>query len=388
MTGAAASGGTIALLLESDGPGGAEVMVLSLAVGLRERGYRPLVVLPITGCGWLAARCAERGIASTTFTHRYAVDPACLWGLARLIREQGVDLVHSHESTLSVYGAGAAALTGKPHLSTIHGQTPFLRLRRNRVALRWALRRSASRVTVSSATARWLAAELGAKTEWFDVIPNGVEERAGNRRAGRAALDLGDGELLLLAVGNLYPVKGHRVLLEALGRLAGTLRQGPGWRLAIAGEGDEREPLTARSRTLGIAERVSLLGHRSDIPDLLAAADVFVMPSLSEGTPLSLLEAMVAGKPIIATRVGGIPDVLGEGGSGVIVAPGDVDAMSDALAALLASSDERARLGQAAEERGRRFYLVDSMVERYVERYLAALNPGRPGPPRGPEPGG
>lgn len=195
-------------------------MVLTLAHAVRARGYRPLVILPATGCGWLAGRCADRGIATATLRHRHAADPACLLDLVRLIQGHDLDLVHSHEFTPSVFGAAAAALTGRPHLLTIHGEGAWMRRRRNGLALRWAASRSASRVAVSAATARWLSNLLGLPIERFEEIPNGVEVQPAEWDPGRRALDVPPETTLLLAVGNLSPVKGHRVLLEVPGPVA------------------------------------------------------------------------------------------------------------------------------------------------------------------------
>jgi glycosyltransferase involved in cell wall biosynthesis len=365
----------IGLLLESDGPGGAEVVVLTLATGLVAAGCRVLVVVPEGGVGWLGSRCAERGIPTATFRFRSAVDPGCLHGLIGLIRGHRLDLVHSHEFTLSVYGAAAAAATGRPHLTTIHGRGVFMERLRNRIALRWAFRRSAARVAVSRATAEWLAAGLGIPSARLEVVTNGVEEPRSSGVDPRAAFGVSAGDVLLLAVGNLYPVKGHRFLLEALGRLRRS-RPDLSWALVVAGEGAERAALASQAAAEGIADRVQLLGHRLDVPDLLAAADLFVLPSLSEGTPMSLLEAMLAGKAVVVSAVGGIPDVLGPDASGIQVPPADVVALTEALERTIADPELRGRLGREAQRRGREHYRAEIMVKRYLSLYRSVLASG------------
>jgi glycosyltransferase involved in cell wall biosynthesis len=351
------------------------VVVLTLATGLAAAGCRVVVVVPEAGIGWLGSRCAERQIPTATYRLRSAVDPGCLLGLIGLIRAYRLDVVHSHEFTLSVYGAAAAAVTGRPHLTTFHGRGLFMERLRNRIALRWAFGSSATRVAVSRATADWLAAGLGIAGERIEVVPNGVEEPRPGRTDLRSTLGVCPDAALLLAVGNLYPVKGHRYLLEALGRIRRT-RPDLTWALVVAGEGGERRALESLAGAEGIADRVQLLGHRLDVPDLLAAADVFVLPSLSEGTPMSLLEAMLAGKAVVASAVGGIPDVLGPDGCGIQVQSSDTVALATALEHAIANPELRARLGREAQQRARERYRAEIMVERYLSLYRSALARG------------
>ena len=139
----------------------------------------------------------------------------------------------------------------------------------------------------------------------------------------------------MVAVGNLYPVKDHATLLRALARL-------PAARVAIAGRGDQEEPLRRLAAELGLSDRVHLLGLRDDVETVFAAADVFVQPSLSEGLPLAVLEAMANGLPVVATRVGGIPEAVVDGKTGLLVPPGDPAALAAALAAVLDADDRGA----------------------------------------------
>jgi glycosyltransferase involved in cell wall biosynthesis len=178
---------------------------------------------------------------------------------------------------------------------------------------------------------------------------------------------------LLLAVGNLYPVKGHIHLLEALALL--TARY-PTAHLAIAGRGALEPALRARATELGIARRVHLLGLRSDVPDLLAAADVYVLPSLSEGLPLSLLEAMFAGCPIVASPVGEVPDALAAGEAGLLVEPGDATGLAAAIGRLLDDPSLARLLGARAGLRAAARYGVSEMITRYTALYRQLLRRG------------
>jgi glycosyltransferase involved in cell wall biosynthesis len=360
---------TVALLLQSDGPGGAEFMVLHHAVELARLGHRVIHVGPAHGCGWLAERMVRAGIETTTFEFRHRMDAGCLVRLVQLFRRERVVIAHSHEFEMAVYGAAAARLAGVRHVITMHGGRYYADEPRRRTALRWACRLSGSVVGVSERTARCLESDLDLPPGSVTVVPNGVPLPAGDGARVRRDLGLAADELLLLAVGNLYPVKGHRVLLEAAARLARSTRAA--WRVAIAGRGEEEPHLAAFIAEHGLAARVHLLGYRDDVADLLDAADVWVMPSFSEGLPLALLEAMRAGKAIVASRVGGIPEVVADRSTGLLVGSGDAAALAEALHELIVDAQLRSALGRNARAGSTRFS-VEEMTSVYRRLYGAA----------------
>jgi glycosyltransferase involved in cell wall biosynthesis len=360
---------TIALLLESDGPGGAEQMLINLAEELHRRGHEVVPVGPANGCGWLAGEFRDRGFEPATFRLRSAIDPTCVTGLAGMFRDRGVDLAHSHEFTMAVYGAAAACLRSIPHLITMHGGTGWDARWRRRAALRWALRASSGIVAVSDPTRQELERILGMGAK-VSVVPNGVPARDGDRARLRRELGLGGDEPLIVAVGNLYRVKGHAVLLLALAQVESSRH----WHLAIAGRGEEEPRLRALARQHRLVDRVHLLGYRPDIPDLLAAADIFAMPSLSEGLPLALIEAMFSGRAIVASSVGGIPDALADGDAGILVRPGDAGELTAALTRLLEDPDLRRSLGSAGRQRAEAEFTTTRMADEYEAIYRNLLN--------------
>ncbi|HMI57260.1 MAG TPA: glycosyltransferase [Gemmatimonadaceae bacterium] len=198
-----------------------------------------------------------------------------------------------------------------------------------------------------------------------------MSARTARRSTGlRSELGLAPGELLIVSVGNLYPVKGHAVLIDALAKL----RDRRGWRVAIAGRGEEEPRLRAQAAAAGIGDRVHLLGFRDDIADILAAGDLFTMPSLSEGLPLALVEAMSFGLPVVVTRVGGVPEVVTDGVEGFLVPPSDPGALAAALGALLDDASRRRQMGEAARTRALRDYALSTMADRYERLYR-----GQPG---------
>lgn len=378
----------IALLLESDGPGGAEKMLLHLAEYLRNRGYEVCPVGPASGCGWLASEFRALGFEPEVFRLRRPLDATCVRELATLFRDRGIQLAHSHEFTMAVYGAAAANLAGAAHVVTMHGGKHATATWRRRSALRWAFGRSQAVVAVSEAVRSDLRAALGSSGRRVDVVHNGIAWSPGNAEKVRRELALSDDELLILAVGNLYAVKGHAYLVEALATVTRT-RPDLRWRLAIAGQATFGGEVEAESRALtqiaaraGFADRLHMLGHRADVPDLLAAADIFVLPSLSEGLPLALLEAMFAGTAIIASAVGGVPEAVRHRSEAWLCPPADAGAIAAAIIELADNPQLRRRLGEVAARRAHRQFHRDAMASRYEDVYdrAARIVAGRRSP--------
>jgi len=360
----------VALMLETDGPGGAENVAYQLGEELRRRGHVVYPVGPGWKQGWLSAKYRANGFDYRTFMLRRPLDLGALRDIAGLLRELRVDVVHSHEFAMAVYGAAAAKLLRKPHIITMHGNQTMTAAWRRRVALRWAFRNSRSTIAVSRATKKSLDHDLGLDPAMVRVIPNGVPWRSGNPEPVRRELGLREGDILLLAVGNLIARKGHVVLLQALQLLDAAGLAAP-WRLAIAGGrgGEEQGPLEAFVAKHGMSDRVHLLLNRDDIPDLQEAAEIFVMPSLWEGLPLALLEAMHAGKAIVATTASGIPEAIVPEEHGLLVPPGDPTALAEALRRLLTEPALRQRLGAAARRRAAAEFSIDAMTNAYEGLY-------------------
>jgi glycosyltransferase involved in cell wall biosynthesis len=365
-------------LIETGGPGGAERVLTSLVLALEAAGeFRSQVGL--LKDGWVAAELRAHGHVPVFFPLRRPLDPALLVALARHIRRAGVDLVHAHEFTMNVYGGVAAALARVPAIGTVHGRGYYSTAGRRIAALKFAARLGTVLVAVSSDIKRFLETELG--LEGVRLIPNGIDvdrPASGDRARGRAALALPPAVPVIGAVGNLYPIKGHRTLIQALSSLSVPVH------VVIAGRGEEEAALRRDAAALGLADRVHLLGFRDDVPDLLAAFDIYALPSFSEGQSLALIEAMAAGRPIVATAVGGNPELLGAGEpAGLLVPPGDPAALAEALARLLARPAEAERLGAAARARARAEFSLAVMLGRYRALYAERLQGRRPRPRAG-----
>lgn len=364
----------VAILIESDGPGGAERMVAMLATTLQEAGHPVLVILPAKGEGWLAEQLRHTRVSIEHFRLPRPVSFGTARQITNMIRTFGARTVHSHEFSMAVYGAVAAMRARVPHVVTMHGSRYYAERLRRRVAMRWAARRSVL-VAVSATMADHLSRDLGIEPGAVHVIANGVHLAPGRPDRVRAELRLDAAATLLLAVGSLYPVKGHSYLLEALARLSE--RHGA-VHLAIAGRGNELGALQAQAASLGISDRVHFLGLRSDVPDLLAAADLFVHPSLSEELPVAVLEAMAAFRPVIATAVGDVPKALDQGQAGVLVPSEDAAALARAIDDLLDDPERALLLGKRAHTRATEWYGLSGMVASYQDIYARLTTPGSP----------
>lgn len=363
----------IAMMLESDEPGGAEMMVYRLSDELRSRGHTILPVGPERGVGWLGDMFRKSGFHTEVFNINRPIDPGCVRGLVRLFRDFRIDAVHSHEFTMAVYGTAATRLLGLPHIITMHGGLKVCKALRRRMALRWAMRASDYSVMVSRATQTQFSEDLGVKPSLFSVVPNGVPVRYGDPTGVRKEFGIAPHECVILAVGVLERHKGHQVLLDALVRLR-TRNPESSWRLVIVGGagGEEHTSLLRYITEHGLSGRVHIVLNRNDVADLLSLSDVFVMPSRWEGLPMAVLEAMVAGKAIVASAIAGIPEAIISGREGLLVPPGEPAALADALEILLTQPHRRRELADAAGERARREFTVGVMADRYEALYAKA----------------
>jgi glycosyltransferase involved in cell wall biosynthesis len=384
------------MMVETTGPGGAEVVMLQLSEELRRRGHTVCVIGPDgSRSDWLRGKVEELGLGWREYRIRRALDWRCLHGLIATLRELRVDLVHGHEFTSTVYGAAAARWFGIPYVVSIHGNVGVTEAWRRRAAMRWAFRSSRGVAAVSEHTRRVLLERLGLPPESIQLVHNGIPHRPGDRERVRQELRLAPDEVLIVSVGSLRERKGHRVMVDAAGRLDAFGLATP-WRLAIAGEGEDRQTLETLVREKGLGLRVQLLGQREDIPDLQAAADVFAMASYSEGLPLAVLEAMFGGNPVVSTDVGGISEAVTHGRQGLLTPVEDSAALAEALRAMISDRELRERFGRAARHRAETEFGVGVMTQAYERLYrgertaaggrrepaagppAAAITPGKP----------
>lgn len=360
----------VAQLIASDGPGGAEKVVSDVASALQAGGVDTVVFLPKHGEGWLERQLAGSGCAVEYCQIERPLSPASARALADAFRRHHISVAHSHEFSMGVYGAWASWLARIPHVVTMHGGRYYAGRFRRRLALRTAMSASAATVAVSRSCARDISRGLAIRPSRIRTIPNGVRFTPPQHVTLRQELGLAPADRLVVSMGSLYPVKGHGHLIDALGLIAD---RHPRLHLAIGGRGELADTLMARARAYQLQDRVHLLGLRSDVSAVLAAADIFALPSLSEGLPLALLEAMFARCPIVATDVGDVSIALEQGHAGVLVQPGDAASLAGGIERLLTDNAYAHALGERAARRALAEYDLSRMVDRYVDLYESAL---------------
>lgn len=366
-------------LIDSLTLGGAERLAVSFA-----RAIEPCEVafticaLKRLGDNPYEAELRAMGVDVVHLGSRGLRDVAAFRRLLRLARTTRVELIHAHLADASIWGAALARLTGRPLVATLHVE-PVVTSRWTAAWLRErlmvvALRRWAARVIAVSAAQRdaWLAAGLRRRPP--TVVPNGVdlaEYGREGRQATRAALGISPGDRVVIAVAALRgEEKGIDILLEAMrGIAAGPVPT----RLLVVGSGPMEPALRERARSLGVADRVRFLGYRRDVPRLLAAADVFALPSRRDALPTAVMEAMAAGLPVVASAVGGIPDLVDPPATGRLVPPGDAMALAAALLELVERPALAAALGAEGRRRAKDRFGVDRWVAALGQVYASAL---------------
>lgn len=308
-------------------------------------------------------------------------DGAALLALVRLMRRVRPHVVHTHTAKAGTLGRLAAYLTGVPVvLHTYHGHVfqGYFSPARSRVflAIERALARRTDRLLTVSETVRQELLGLGiGRPERFTVLPLGLdldrfvtcETLAGQLRA---ELGVGVATPLVGIVARLVPIKAHEVLFEAAATLAAEL---PEARVLVVGDGERRAELEALADRLGLAGRLRFLGWRRDLDRIYADLDLVALTSRNEGSPVSLIEAMAAGRAVVATRVGGVPDIVEDGVTGCLVASGDARGLAEAIGALLRDPERRQAFGRAGRKRVYPAFGVDRLVADVDRLYTALL---------------
>lgn len=354
--------------------GGAENVTARFLCHLAATG-RPVPACTVTDRhdGPPADELARTGVPRFDLGARRLADPVALGRLVRLLRRERIDLLHAHGQDASILAAAASLLRPTALAVTRHVlDEPADTLReRARASLALAsLRRADAVVAVSRAVADRLHDSAGVGGDRIRVILNGIEpgrfdpdrlERS--RTEIRRSLGLEERARVVLVPSVLREGKGHDLLLAALPAIRERV---PEVRLLFAGDGERAEALQDEARSRGLDEFVYFLGFRTDIPELLAAADLVVLPSFAEALPTVLLEAAAAGRPVVATRVGGTPEVVEHGRTGLLVPPDDVPALRRAVVELLGDDDRARRFGRNARAVAERRFGIQRQVERTV----------------------
>jgi len=352
------------------GTGGAERLVASLAPELRRCGHSVGVVSQYDGRGsWLAGQLESQGIELRFLGKRRGLDLRMIPRMARAIRDFRPDVVHSHSAHVLRYAIPAVLLSRPcPIVHTLHNLAERETDRPGAVLQFVAFRAGVTSVAIGQAVAESMQRlyRLAPRR----IIPNGIrvsefEEVPGSRQEIRSALGLPPQSPVFIAVGRFSEQKNHAALLEAF---ASDRLRALGTHLLLAGDGELRGALVETAGVLRLGERVHFLGTRQDVPGLLHAADVFVLTSRWEGNPLSVMEAMAAGRPVVATSVGCVPELVSPD-TGRLVAPGDGAGLECAMFELASDLALAQAKGRSAARVARERFDVSVMARAYERLY-------------------
>jgi len=359
---------TIAHVLTSLCVGGGERVALLLAAGQARAGHRVSVVsFEEPPNGSLGREFSDAGVTIHRVPKRRGFDFTLPPRLALLFRRERIDVVHTHNPLPLIYAPLAAKSAGARVVHTKHGPHP------DKAHRLWMRRIGAfaadAFVAVSEATGAFAEQLREVSSRKLDVIINATDlERfcpdETRRHQVRARWGVDEGDWVIGTVGRMAPVKNHALLVRAVAPLLGE-----GVRLVIAGDGPEAAATAALVEELEVTPFVNLLGETRDVPDVLRGLDVFALSSHVEGLPLVLAEAMATALPVVATAVGGVPQVVADGDSGRLVPAGDERALRAALRALEGDRPKARQFGargrQLAEER----YSAERMGREYLAKY-------------------
>jgi sugar transferase (PEP-CTERM/EpsH1 system associated) len=349
-------------------PGGLENGVVNVVNGLNDAEFNSSICC-LQRTGEFAARIRP-DVKITAMGLRAGNDVRLPVRMAGMFRLGKVDIVHTRNAEAFFYGWIAARLAGVPvFIHSEHGRTFPEKSLRARVQ-RLMLRNVDAAFAVSERLKLDLIREIGVRSDRFEVLYNGVDLAKFRPHAIAATKDSNHPTLRIGSVGRLVAVKNYALLLKAFVRLPKALR----CKLVLVGDGPERPLLEQLASTLHIADRVEFAGHRDDVGQLLHSIDIFVLPSLSEGMSNTLLEAMAAGLPVLASDVGGNREIIEHEHNGLIFRSEDVEGAANQLARLVADADLRMALGIAAAERVRNKFSITAMLQGYEALYRRVWN--------------
>lgn len=351
----------IALLSESTALGGGERVVAHLIEYYQGVGHEVHLVVPNkVRDGWLDRFARDSGAQCHYVPLEISTLPGAVLGIQKILRTHRIQYVHAHMFGMICVGAVAARLAGADIVATLHNGNEDWSLLKRRIPLAVALRLTnhntvvSSEMLHSSARATWLPKES------FRVVYNGANMDVNSGASLREELGIATHEKVILCLGSRTVNKNHVAVIRAVSMLDFPVR------IIIAGrDGDGSHEIDRAIEETGVT--VHCLGHRSDIADLLHAADIMALPSKREGLPMAIVEAMLSGTPIVASAVGGIPEVLEHGRSALLFSPDDIAELRDHLRLILLNPPKAASLASSARQYANSYLTVEAMGKAYLQ---------------------
>jgi len=366
---------TVLHVIDTTGPGGAETVFIDLATRLPKEKYRAVVV--IRGKGWVYEELGRRGVEPVLLDAKGSFNWGYLSGLRALIRRERVDLLHSHLLGSNVYCSLAGLLTHTPVVATFHGAVDIGEDERFKRLKTGMINAGARRIiAVTDSLRDDIVSRTRLDPDKVSVIYNGIDTASFQRpRSGALRRKYGwpDDDIIIGSLGNIRLAKGYDILLQA----AALLKQRPGsYRFVVAGQGKGRlyEELLALRKQLGLEERVKFLGFIDDAAAFLASLDLFLSTSISEGLPLSAIQAMVARLPLIATRCGGYEGLVSDRENGWLVEVGNPRAIADAIEQVTGDRGLQMKLAENARQYAIETFDISVMLGAYQALYEQLLN--------------
>jgi glycosyltransferase involved in cell wall biosynthesis len=344
--------------------GGAEMMLLDLARHLSPEFFE-VKVATVVGNGPLVEDFRKAGIEVSVFEKKGKIGLGVIWKIRRYLRREKPEIVHTHLFGGDTWGRAAAILARVPIIISTEHNTNLDEGWGKRKIKKFLSFFTKKIVAVSQAVRDYSVARDRIKAKKIVVIPNGIEIE----KFSVAEKDRFSDPPVVSVVGRLEEQKGHKYLFEAL-NLIKTIP----WVLWVVGDGSLKSNLELLAKDLDLRERIIFLGARRNIAEILSQIDIFVLPSLWEGLGLAVLEAAAAGKPIVASRVGGIPEIITDGKTGILVEPKNVKSLADGLEHMLLGVSEAKAMGERAREMVKEKFGVEIMVEQYEQLYKNLVN--------------
>ena len=350
--------------------GGAERFLVSLLRSIDRERIHP-VVCCLNWKGAWASEVEEKDIKVIALHKKSGVDFRAFLNLIKIMKEGDFDIVNTHLWTADVMGRLAAFLTGTPIVISTAQNVDIWKKWWHRVIDKLLAYRTNKIIAVSEAVKEYYHKQVGIPLSKIVCIPNAIEteryEKPGNVDYLYDELKISPDNFVLACIGRLTHQKGHHYLLESIKLVQDSL---PNLRVLFVGDGELKDELIKHAKNLGILNMIFFMGYRDDIAEILHLSNALVLPSLYEGLPLCVLEAMAAGRPVIATKVGGTPKLVEDGKTGVIVPPKDITAMAEAIRTVLSLPDRGKEMG----ERGKNIVAMHFSVNFIAKKTADLFN--------------
>lgn len=368
----------ILIVTESSVPGGAETVVLDLAKNIDRDRFNVWVVL--FRPGWLLDQLREAQVDVRLMESDRSFDLGFIMTLRRFCKENQIDLINSHLPGANMYCAMIGKLAGLPVITTAHNEFIMPGYEERFTSIKNFLTRSLAtkHVLVADYMKDQYITAGKYTVDSIEIIRNGIYFRPRPDEnillSLRQQLNFNQSDILIGNVANFDPPKGHNHLVEAASIVCNENSLVKFLLIGDEREGEIADPLKERVAALGLTDKILFLGFRADVADLLHLLDIFVLPSISEGLPLSIIEAKAAAKPIVATNVGGVSEVVFDCQNGYLVPAGDESAMAERLIKLAGDTDLRKTMGLNGYDNARAIFSMETMISSYQDLFVRMVD--------------